>query len=300
MIVVGTRVAPPDIDMHNYAAPGFRPRVSIYGGGPVASNYRRAVIEAMRDGRTAASIRTFTSTVVPNALRGGSWADVILTSTQLSRRRRLSEVTQLPLIVSKGVETTVNTVTAESERLLSQQDLAAVGGPGSKAGIQLLKPAEVTSLGSLNETEKTIIRQVVNTRDVYPYATVLPDDASSVIYLAKSTDIDRRLTDEQVITGTPFPPDIPAIEQYLNRFRTLLEYKTRDRNERRPWWTLHRPRANVVGDSAAGETGWAPYCLTTRWGPGGRFVVGSLRPEPRQRRACMSFASETRRRLQLI
>lgn len=274
MIVVGTRVAPPDLEMQKSKVPGFKPRVSIYEGGAVAAHSRRAVIEAMRDGKSSAGLRTFTAPVAPNALDGRSWADIILTSNQLAQRRRLSEVRQLPLIVSKGVETTVNTVTAESEQLLSQQDLAAVGGPGTRAGIQLLKPAEVASLGALTEPEKKVVRPVINTRDVYPYATVLPDDAPSIIYLAKPEGLDSELTDEQIITGTAFPSGLPKVESHLNTFRTLLEHKTRDRNERRPWWTLHRPRANVVGDSTGDADGWAPYCLTTRWGGGSRLVVG--------------------------
>jgi hypothetical protein len=292
MIVVGTRITPPDIEMRNSLAAGFKPRVSIYEGGSVGLHNRRAVIEAMRDGKNAAGLHTYTASFSPNALGRRSWADVVLTTSQLSRRRRLSEATQLPLLVSKGVETTVNTVTAGSEVLLSQQDLAAVGGPGTRAGIQLLKPSEVAQLGPLNEKEQTIIRPVVNTRDVYPYATVLPDDASSIIYLSKPADIDPELSDEQAITGTPFPSGIPAIERHLNRFRALLEYKTRDRHERRPWWTLHRPRVNVVADSEADETGWAPYCLTTRWGGGNRLVVGLPQPRPRQHRACMLCGRE--------
>jgi type I restriction-modification system DNA methylase subunit len=185
MIVTGTRVTSPDVDPSHVTVGQLRPRVSIYEGGPVGPESRRAVLEAMRDGRRAAGVRTFSATVSPNALGGKPWVDVILTADQLARRRRITQMPQLPLLVTKGVETTVNTVTADSERLLSQQDLMAAGGPGTKAGIQLLSRAEVTQLGSLNAAERSVVRRVVNTRDVYPYAVVLPEDASSVIYLAK-------------------------------------------------------------------------------------------------------------------
>lgn len=278
MIVIGTRIASHDLAYVGNPIGNQKPRVSIYEGSQVAADKRPAILSAMRDGRSAAGVRTFTATVSPNSVGRNSWSDTILTADQITRRRRLSEAPQVQLVVSKGVETTVNTVTSSSETLLSHADLMNVGGPGTRAGIQLLTTDEVSRLGTLTQAEKSVIRRVVNTRDVYPYAVVVPDRTTSIVYLTKPDGIDQDLSDDQVIGGTPFPPGLPNVGAHLTRFRAILETKTRDRHERRPWWTLHRPRPEVVGDASADATGWAPYCLTTRWGSGGRLVVGLAPP----------------------
>lgn len=278
MIIIGTRIASHDLSRTSVSVGQRKPRISIYRGGSVPMEQRINVLSAIRNGTRAAGVHSFTATVSPNALAASPWADVILTADEIARRRRLTEMAQIPLLLSKGVETTVNTITATSEILLSQRDLAAAGGPGTRAGIQLLTKNEVDQLGSLSELERSVVRHVVNTRDVYPYAVVLPQDPTSVLYLAKPDVIDDTLSDEQVITGIAFPDGLPKIVAHLTRFRRLLEHKTRERGERRPWWTLHRPRANVVGDATPDDTGWSRYCLTTRWGGGGRLVVGIAPP----------------------
>jgi len=280
MIVVGTRMVPSDLVCGVEEFTPGRPRVSIYEGGTVAPVNRSAVLSAMRDAPRykRAGVRSFTSAVSPNTLRAATWADVILTADELARRRKLTEAPQLPLLVTKGVETTVNGVTSGSEGLLSQQDLTAVGGPGSRAGIQLLRRSEVERIGLMNDAERAVIRRVVNTKDVYPYAVVVPLDAAGVVYLPKPAAINEHWSDEQVVTGVPFPVGLPHLEAHMRPFRSLLEHKTRARAERRPWWTLHRPREDVLGDASADGSGWARYCLTARWGGGGHLVVGLAPP----------------------
>ena len=97
---------------------------------------------------------------------------------------------------------------------------------------------------------------------------------SSVVYLPKPEGVEWTLTDEQVLTATPFPNGIPKIEASLTKFRSLLEAKARGWNERRPWWSLHRARHEVVGDAGVTASGWANYCVMSRWGVGGRLCVG--------------------------
>ena len=140
-----------------------------------------------------------------------------------------------------------------------------------KPGIQLLKPREVLALGPLNDRERRTLRPVVNTKDVYPYATVLPSEPDHVVYLAKPDDITRDTRAEEAVHWE-FPDGLPHLREHLERYRPVLEHATAQRGEKRPWWTLHRPRADVLGPGAAGK--WDPYCLTTRWGSGNRLVVG--------------------------
>lgn len=276
MIVTGTCVV-----RHDNASAGDRPAlldhkplVSIYEGGSDVADRRARVLTAIRNGRNAAQVRTFTAQRSPNALKQDSWGDLLLTRVELRQRARLVTSRQVTLKVSKGVETTVNGMSPKTEGLLPADSLAAAGGTGARAGIQLLTAAEVRRLGPLNEHEKAAVRAVANTKDVYPYAVVLPADPTSVVYLAKPDSLAASLSDEQVVGGTPFPPGMPALQRHLTRFRPILEHKTVDRGERRPWWALHRPRADVVGDATGDGTGWARYCLTTRWGGGGRLIVG--------------------------
>jgi hypothetical protein len=273
MIVTGTRVVE-DVSASSRINSRYKPRVSIYRGPTVRREHRNSVIRAMRMANQTANVHSFSSAVSPNTLGRGTWADVILTPREIASRSRLREIEQLPLIVSKGVETTVNALSTATEGLLSRNVLAVLGGPGRRCGIQLLSTPEVDALGPLNTAEQRVVRKVVNTRDVYPYAVVLPNEGTNVLYLAKTDGYDENLSDEQVITGSAFPGGLPRIEAHLTQYRALLEHKTRDRGERRPWWTLHRPRANVVGDASVDQTGWARYCLTTRWGGGGRLIVG--------------------------
>jgi type I restriction-modification system DNA methylase subunit len=276
MIVTGTRIAPADATMMKLPAiTAHKPRVSIYNGGPVAESTRAAVLDFIRKGTRGANVQSFDAQRSPNTIGSKSWADVVLTRSQLKQRDHLTTGDQITLDVSEGVITTANNLTAKTEELLSAKDLATVGGSGSKAGIQQLTVEEVAGLGQLTKVERAAIRRQLNTKDVYPYAAVVPDNAPSIIYLPKqASEIDSSLTDEQVRTSTPFPDETPNIEKHLNRFRALLEAKSRGWNERRPWWTLHRARQEIVGDAERATRGWANYCVLARWGVGGTLCVG--------------------------
>lgn len=275
MIVTGTRVAAPDATLTDRPKIGsHKPKVSIYEGGPVPGSARPNILKAIKNGsRAAANVRTFNARLSPNDLGSGSWADTILTQSQLSQRSRLAKGDQIELDVTEGVITTANGLSAKVENLLSGHALAAAGGPGSKPGIQLISANEAADLGTLTDAERDVVRQVVNTSNVYPYAVVVPDDSDRVIYLPKPPNPDRDVPTEIVLTGTPFPPDMPALEAHLTRFRSLLEAKARDWGERRPWWSLHRARAEVVGDAGLTQSGWADYCVVSRWGVGQHLCV---------------------------
>lgn len=265
MIVVGTRRSTPD--------PRSKPKISIYRGPGDVRLTRDRILDSIRRGRTAALVDTFTASVAPSTKGGDSWADVLLTVAERKRRAAVRHEPQVRLTASKGVETTLNALSSDNEQHMTQNALMAVGGPGTKPGIQLLSATEVASLGALNDAEKKTLRTWVNTRDIYPYAVVVPDDAASVIYLPKPDGLALGAGIDPV-SGISFPAGRPAIEKRLNYFRSFLEDNTRGKGERRPWWSLHRARADVVGDATPDAYGWAPFALTTRWGEGGRLVVG--------------------------
>ena len=275
MVITGTRLAAPDMLPDGQSIPPKRPRVSAYQGSSVNGHDRALVISALREGASRNGVRSFLAPASPNDLGGQPWVDVTLTAAELRARKELTEGPQVPLSIDKGVETTINRLTSRKEQLLTAAELAAVGGSGSKAGIQLLTQHEVQALGTLTEAERHLVRRWINTRNaMFPYAVVLPDDCDSVIYLAKAADEQTPgLTAEQVVRTTPFPDGHPHLQTHLLRFRSVLE-ATLSHNERRPWWTLHRPRTNVVGDASPDAEGWAPFCVTDRWGPGGRLIAG--------------------------
>lgn len=269
LIVIGKKLN----DVSNAPQPQNHkvPRVSIYLGSNLTDETQRAkVLKTILLGKTAASVQSFEAQRLPNSLGGGSWSEVILTPKQMRARTKLAKTDQLAVSISKGVETTVNALNAESRQLLNAHQADAVT---LRQGIQLLTAEEVSGLGPLNETEKGVIRRVVNTKDIYPYACVLPETGTSHIYLAKTVKPNSDLSDDAVVR-TEFPPGMPRIQAYLEQFRPVLEYKTNDRKERRPWWTLHRPRYDVVGDEKNVQTSWSDYAVTTRWGGGGQLVVG--------------------------
>jgi hypothetical protein len=275
MIITGTRVVKDDASLTAFPNLGaHKPRVSIYDGGPVSDAARARLLKAVREGKSNANVRTFNGGRSPNRLGEASWGEVVLTQAQLRQREHLTVGEQIRLDASEGVITTANNLTAKTENLLNGKDLSAVGGPGSRAGIQLLTAGEVKALGKLTKAEEDAVRRIVNTKDVYPYAAVVTDAAQRVLYLPKPGDIDSDLTDEQVRTTTPLPDDMPAVAAHLTHFRSLLEEKARGWGERRPWWTVHRARADIVGDAGLTTSGWANYCLISRWGAGGRITVG--------------------------
>lgn len=274
MVIVGTRVTSPVGDAVTTAT--TRAKVSIYEGPHISSpRDRGALLDAVREARTRyplAGVRSFSSSVSPNELGGRSWAEIILTQSQVRQRARLTGGPQVDVKVSKGVETTLNTLTKRTAARLSQEAQRQASWPARKPGIQLLTSDDVSRLGELNDAERRVLRPVLNTRDVFPYAGVLPADADRVVYLAKPSDMDPGSPPDADEIDARFPTGFPAIQRHLEQFRPVLEHATRDRGESRPWWTLHRPRYKIIGPGSQGA--WEAYCVTTRWGGGGRLIVG--------------------------
>lgn len=271
MIIVGERLT--DVDgADDFELDPPNPKVSIYGGANLRSVRDRAgVIDAMRNGVTASQVKSFTSLRSPNRLGGDSWADVTRTKAQLRVRDRLGRDPQMDLMVSKGVEATFNALSNNTAPLLTEDVKKTLGWPDQKAGIQLLSQEEVDRLGALDDEERALLRPVINTRDVYPYAALVSDPRTYLIYLPKPDGI-RNDQAMSIAQEMAFPAGLPNVERHLNQVRPILQAAVRERRERRPWWSLHRARHDVVGDGSPGP--WEPFCLTTRWGNGGRLVVG--------------------------
>jgi hypothetical protein len=274
MVIVGERVTPPDWELDQEPeAPDHRPQVSIYRGPSVRGERRLLVISALRDGRTASDVETFQAARAPNRLGGGSWAEVVLTARELRRRERVRAAAQpLNLDIEEGVLTSADALRGRRVvQTLPAATLGRLGWPGRKAGVFILQPDEHQALGALNPGEQELIRPVINSKDLLPYAAVLPPDPERMIYLARPPEL-RGLPQAQM-RNVAFPAGLPNIERHLTQFRPYLEDRIDRYNDRRPWWTIHRPRERTVNRADSGVK-WADYCVTSRWGPGERLIVG--------------------------
>lgn len=269
MIVTGTRVADPDQTMTALPGPiAGKPKVAIYTGPRVlAPAARKRTLRALAEARTSASahVSAFTSQSTPAALGEGSWGDLILTRAQLRERKHLTTGAQVPVSIDEGVIAAPQRLSARNEVHLTGAALASLGGPGSRAGIYQLTQNEVAALGPLSPAETDAVRRMVNTRDIYPYAVVLPTVGPSLLYLPKG--------DVRTL-GAPFPAGMPALEAHLTRFRGLLSATVQGYGDKRPWWSVHRAREHVVGDAGVTVSGWADYLVMARWGEGASMVVG--------------------------
>lgn len=271
LIVIGTRVTVPDSEMTACDTPSpHKPKVSIYAGN-VASPHprdRKKILTAMRSGASRSGVETHSAAVSPNLLGRNSWADIMFTRSEIRQRTNLRHGDQVKISIVKGNETTVNRLTAKTSGMLPAQTLSNLGNRTGAIGIQMLTPAEVSGLGQLNEAERAHLHPVINTKDIYPYAVIVPDDANSIVFFDKPTIPPE--WDADVVVGMPFPAGLPRLKAHLETFRPILESKTRSHGEKRPWWTLHRPRVVPVD---AGD-GFADFCVLSRWGSGGQMVVG--------------------------
>jgi hypothetical protein len=270
MIIVGERVVPPDLEEQTGLPRPSLPRVSIYRG--PANGPRPEVIAALRDGRNAVQVETFQSRSSPNILGRGSWAEVTLTADQLARRARVAAMAgPLSLHMAEGMISGVDRLNARDERFLTAATLAALGGTGSRAGIFVLTSAELARMGTLSEAEVARVRPIINTADVYPYAALQDSAAASLLYM----DAPERVagTPIEALHEAAFPAGYPRLQAHLTQFRSLLVEKVRSYGERRPWWSIHRPRREILANEGLHER-WGNYALTTRWGAGGRLLIG--------------------------
>jgi N-6 DNA Methylase len=273
MVIVGQRVVPPDavFDSSKHSTNNHKPTVSIYDGPSIAAHERRPVLDAIRDTARRANVRSFQSPVSPNQLGESSWSEAVLTADQRRRRNALRRNSRtLEVDTDEGVLSSADRMRRGYDIHLTNSTLSEINWPQRKAGIFSLTPQEVADLGVLNENEKAALRPVINTRDVLPYAAVLADDHSTMIYLAATeSGSELSLAERRAV---PFPEGMPKLKRHLTLFRPLLEAKLEQYRERRPWWSLHRPRPGII--SRDRRDGWADYCLTSRWGPGERLIVG--------------------------
>lgn len=257
MIVVGTRAGGGDagpLDRNAF------PVVSIYQGPNVSMADRAPVLAALAGGRSSArlAVRSHRALVSPNVLGSASWADLELTRVELGVRDAHRARPSLPEIsVEEGVIPTVQQLKASAAAHLP----AAVAVAGR--GVQLLSPDEVAGLGVLSAAERAVLRKRVNTADVFPYAAVVAADADSMIYLPRPK-------------GDPaavFPAGMPALEAHLSQFRPLMQHTVDVWKDKRPWWSLHRAREGTILRAPVSDV-WEDYGIASRWGSGGRLVMG--------------------------
>ncbi|MEX0833025.1 MAG: N-6 DNA methylase [Actinomycetota bacterium] len=274
LIVTGERVASPDASMAQGDPSDIAdsyPLVSIYEGPNLSIRDRRVVLGAITAGRKAPDLASFRSKVAPNRLAGGSWAEVILSPSQIARRKKLiGSGSDLHMTMEEGVIATPDSMREAYAEELPVAVLREVGWPHRRHGIFVLKSDEVGELGTLTKDEERILSPVVNTRDVFPYAAVLPADASRLIYLPPPGD--REGMSEIELHELDFPDRLPNIRRHLERFHPLLLGRVEAWGERRPWWSVHRARPNIIASEGTGP--WSNYALTTRWGAGGRLIAG--------------------------
>lgn len=273
LVVTGRRVTDPTRpDVTRPTRPGSKTKVSLYVG-PARPPSRVLVLDAMRLGlnrSTQALVRTFDSQRDPATLGSRSWAEAIMTREQLTRRSAIARsAMKAGLVMSEGVIATPQTLKPSHAPQLSQKALEDIGGKDSRAGIFLLQDAEVATMrhdaGDFTDAEREHLRPVINTRDVFPYAVVLPSAPSWLIWLPGSHGG----------PGGTFPVGMPTLRLHLERFKPLLESVVAGYGRgtmQRPWWSAHRPRLELVeGHPAEGE--WADLAVTTRWGDR-KLVVG--------------------------
>src|SRR5919109_1931727 len=224
MILIGQRAVGPDQEHPHDAGPpdAKAPLVSVYQGDNVSGPARDLALTAFREGRSANGVHTFRSRRSPNQLGADSWSEVVLPPTALRRRERLRRsATPLEFVTEEGVLTSADALRGRPEEHLPAATLTRLGWPDRRAGIFVLQPDEVEALGRLTESERAIVRPVVNSRDVYPYAAVLPNAPERMIYLPRPPALQGRPVDQ--IRRASFPDDLPALEEHLTQFRPLLE-----------------------------------------------------------------------------
>jgi hypothetical protein len=271
MVVIGTRVT--ERDGSGTVAP-HAPRISRYEGPNLDEVSRRTVLEAFRTGSRAGGVVNFDASVSPNSLNDKSWGELVLSPAQFKKRARLRKRSSpLELHMEEGVIATPDRLRRDGDaELLPAATVRAVDYPRTKPAIFVFNEADVASLGPLNAAEQRALRPMVNTKDVFPYASVVGDGASRLLYLARPPAA-RGTAIERVQTA-PFPSGMPKLEMHLRRFEPLLRAKVEGWRERRPWWSVHRPRLDSISQDEQATRGWSGYAVTTRWGGGGRLTAG--------------------------
>lgn len=276
MVIIGKRILDPqrEDDINSTGIGSHMPRVSIYEGKNTSSNdNRQSIFSSMRNSDSKNSVRSFTSCVSPNDLSSNSWAEVVMTKSQLKKRHKLRQNAQiLNVNPEQGVQTNADSMRKGCDRYLSQEVLRNIGWPEKKAGIFVITEKEMKALGVLTKEEQRIIRPIVSTKDLFPYACIAQLAGNKMIHL-HSTNKDASKNTTRLYES--FPDNMPNLEKHLMQFKALLEYKVKSYSEetKRPWWSVHRPKLEILyRDNQEGE--WADYCLTQRWGTGKRLIVG--------------------------
>jgi N-6 DNA Methylase len=276
LVVIGERVLAPDAPLDADPITATKPRVLIYRGPNVPAKDREPILDRIRTARRGLGVDSFESTASPNTFGGDSWAEVVMSRTQIEKRRRLRRVAEpLEMKPDEGVIATPDKLKARLAEQLPAATLNRLGWPDRSAGIFVVERDELDTLG-LNGAERRVLRSVINTRDVYPYAVVLPSDARQMLYLPSPTP--DGLTVEQ-LQDQPFPRGMPNLEAHMRQFEPALRAKLRSgayRAERRAWWSVHRPRRATMAYEQT--TGWNGFAVASRWGVGGQNLIVGFTP----------------------
>ncbi len=248
-----------------HSSKAVKPRISVFESPSLEPSTRGGVIDAIRRGASSFGVRSFTAPCPPSELGDSSWSPLMLSKARYDSReaqRTSGQIVDVHPV--QGVVSSANRMRKGYDKDLTVASLESIGWPSKSHGIFILDESEVAALGQLNQTESDHLKLFVNTADVFPYATLEPTTPNVIVYLPAP---------DGSMPGSPFPEGLPRIQQHLTRFKPLLENKVSEYGEDRPWWSLHRPRQEVVLKAPI-DTVWADVALTRNWGGGSQLVVG--------------------------
>jgi hypothetical protein len=269
LIVTGTRTTSPT--SAESVSNSSKPRVSIYVGSEpnLGEESREQLLNGISEGRNSPKtlgLVSFRSQRSPGQLLGNSWAEVIMTKDQIDARNALSNhPSKVEIQMSEGVIATPLRLRQKHLPLVSRKTADEFSHQTDGLGVFELNDREYQGLleAGLTKTEKMHLKRVVNTKDVFPYATVAGDDKRWLIWLPYRGD-------------KRFPEDMPVLFDHLKQFRELLEDVIQGYKAKRPWWSVHNPRVALF-DGHEGGKGWSDLALTSRWGD--RKLVSGLMPQ---------------------
>lgn len=268
LVIVGERVTDPESDQK--ATDSHKPRVSIFRADDsnLTPDGRAAVLDAIlhsRDSPVTLELNTFKALKSPTVLAGSSWAEVVMTRSQISQRKAIRSFPNKATIeMSEGIIATPQRLRKNQLDKVAAAIAARFAATDGGLGIFELTRNEHDALiaGGLTAEETAAIKPITTTKDVYPYAAVLPESHNWLIWLPHRGD-------------DKFPTNMPHLKKHLKPYKSLLEDTIEGYNATRPWWSAHRARTNLVdGHTATG--GWSDLAATTRWGD--RKLVAGLLP----------------------
>lgn len=229
LIIIGERISDPDSPASPQSS-SKKPKVSIYTDSDKRRN-RESILEAIQRGvsNKSAGVVTFNSTKSPGSLGAASWAEVVMTADQVQRRDRVANYPdKANVLMSEGVIATPQALRTAHRRHVSEDVWARNFADADRKGIFEVSPSLMEEMGGdegLTEEERAHVLRVIDTKDVYPYAAVIPTSGSSLIWLPASHGG----------SNGEFPANMPHLHQHLTQYRSLLEHTVAGYGATRPW-----------------------------------------------------------------